>query len=65
MTTTVQCLLESFDRLTEPERYEAVTEILRRVSQIDRPPLEDEALAEIAAMTLRELDAREAADEGG
>ena len=63
MTSSVQQLLESFDRLSEPERQEAASEILRRVGESDLPPLSDEALTEIAALTFRELDEREAEDE--
>jgi hypothetical protein len=63
MTTSVRQLLESFDRLSEPERHEAAAEILRRVNATDLPPLDDDALTEIAAMTFRELDEREVADE--
>ena len=63
MTTSVRQLLESFDHLSEPERHEAAVEILKRATGSDLPPLEDDALAEIAAMTFRELDEREAADE--
>ncbi len=33
MTTAVRRLLESFDTLTDAERYEAAAEILRRVTQ--------------------------------
>ena len=63
MTTSVQQLLESCDRLSERERHEAASEILRRVTESDLPPLDDEALTEIAALTFRELDEREAKDE--
>jgi hypothetical protein len=63
MTTSVRQLLESFDHLSEHERHEAAVEILRRATESDLPPLDDDALTEIAAMTFRELDEREAADE--
>lgn len=63
MTVSVQEFLETFDRLTEQDRHDAATEILRRVADLDLPPLDDEALTEIAAMTFQELDARETADE--
>jgi hypothetical protein len=64
MTTSVRQLLESFDLLSERDQHEAADEILRRVTASDLPPLDDEALVEIAALTFRELDEREAADEG-
>jgi hypothetical protein len=63
MTASVANLLESFDRLSEPERHEAVTEIMRRVAELDYPPLDD-AMTHAAAMTFEELDARESAVEG-
>jgi len=64
MTASVANLLESFDGLSERERHEAVTEILRRVARLEYPPLDDEALTQISVMTFEELDARESADEG-
>ncbi len=64
MTASVANLLESFDCLSEHERHEAVTEILRRVAELDYPPLDDEALTQSAAMTFEELDTREPAVEG-
>jgi hypothetical protein len=62
MTVSVQDLLDSFDRLPEPERWEAAAEILRRTSHLDLPPLDDEALSLRAEELFLELDAREAAD---
>jgi hypothetical protein len=61
MTASVQDLLDSFDRLPEPERWEAAAEILRRTSHLDLPPL-DESLSLRAEELFLELDAREAAD---
>jgi len=63
MTASVRQLLESFDHLSEHEQHEAAAEILRRATETDLPPLDDAALTEIAAMTFRELDEREAANE--
>ncbi len=63
MTASVRELLESFNHLSERERHEAAVEILRRATESALPPLDDDALTEIAAMTFRELDEREAADE--
>jgi hypothetical protein len=62
MSPSVSEILEKLDVLTDRERHEAEVEILRRTGDIDLPPLTDEALVEIAAMTLRDLDEREAAD---
>ncbi len=64
MTASVENLLASFDCLSERERHEAATEILRRVAEFDFPLLDDEALTQIAAMTFQEIDACESADEG-
>jgi hypothetical protein len=59
MTTAVRDPLVSFDRLPEPERREAATEILRRAAQLDSSPLDDEELALAAGELFLELDARE------
>lgn len=64
MTITVRALLDSFDRLPEPERREAAAEILRRAVQFDSPPLDDEELSLAAEALFLELDAREAAADG-
>jgi len=64
MTASVANLLESFEGLSERERHEAITEILRRAAMLEYPPLHDEALTQIAVMTFEELDERESADEG-
>jgi len=44
------------------ERTEAVAEVLRRASELDYPPLEDEALAQIADESFLMYDAEEAGD---
>jgi len=62
MTTKVQQLLESFDRLPEPEKREAATEILRRSLELDSPVLDDQALVENAEALFLQLDKQEAAD---
>ena len=64
MTASVANLLDSFESLTERERHEAAAEILRRVAELEYPPLDDEALTQVAAMTFEELDACESAIEG-
>ena len=63
MTSSVRSFLESFENLTEHEKHDAAAEILRRTIPTEYPPLDDEALAQIADLTFLELDAREAADE--
>ena len=62
MTETVQNLLETFERLSEVERREAAAEILRRVTDEDYPPLDDQTIDQIANDTFLEYDAREAVD---
>ncbi len=62
MSTAVQGLLDAFDRLPEDDRRDAVIEILKRVGQMDYPPLSDEALAQIADESFQQYDADEAAD---
>lgn len=63
MTTSVQELLSNFDRLPESERLDAALEILKRVIQLDFPPLSDEALVLNAEAIFLELDQQEAAYE--
>ena len=60
MTTAVEALLNSFERLSQLEQHEAAVELLRRVTS----PLEltDEALVESADEVFRELDEREASN---
>jgi hypothetical protein len=62
MTTKVRQLLESFDRLPEPEKREAATEILRRSLELDSPVVDDHALVENAEALFLQLDKQEAAD---
>ena len=62
MTQAVQELLNSFDRLPESERLEALAEILKRTQEMEYPPLDDETLAEIADETWQMYDADEAAN---
>lgn len=62
MTASVRLLLESFERLSDSERYEAAVEILRRTPLEDDGPLDDETIDRIAEESFLEYDAREAAD---
>ncbi len=59
MTASVQELLITFDSLTEPERLEIVSEILKRVTRLDFPPLSDEDLVWNAEELFLELDKQE------
>ena len=62
MTTAVQSLLESFERLSETERQEAAVEILRRLAPDGELP--EQALVEAAGELFRALDVEEAVDAG-
>jgi hypothetical protein len=64
MSTEVQHLLEAFGRLSPAEQCEVATLILRSVAELEYPPLEDEAIAQIADLSFQEYDAREASDDG-
>lgn len=63
MTQTARQVLETFDRLPEPEQREVASQILRRTVQLEAPPLTDETLVLAAEELFLELDQREAADE--
>ncbi len=59
MNTTVELLLESFDRLPDVEQRRLASEILRRTVNRDLPPLSDEDLVLNAEELFQELDLRE------
>jgi len=61
----IQNLLNDFDRLTADEQREAVYAILRRTSDLDLPPLDDETIDRIADESFLEYDARESAGAEG
>lgn len=61
--TAVQKLLSTFDSLSEPERWEIILEILKRVTHLDFSPLSDEDLIWNAEELFLELDKQESADE--
>jgi hypothetical protein len=62
MTTATQHLLDSFDLLSEAEKQIVLCELLRRVRDVDLPPLSDEELVANAEALFLELDRREATD---
>ena len=62
MTTTTQHLLDSFDLLSEAEKQIVLCELLRRVRDVDLPPLADEDLVANAEALFLDLDRREATD---
>jgi hypothetical protein len=65
MTSSVTHILESFDRLSEQERREALVELLRRAGTTEYAPLDDDTLSRIADEGFLEYDRREAADAQG
>lgn len=56
MTTMVQHVLDSFDRLPDAEKQQVAAEIIRRLAHIDFPPLSDEDLVWSAEELFLELD---------
>jgi len=63
MSTTVQFLLESFERLEPSDKREVLDEIIRRSRDLDWPPLDDETIDRIADDAFLEYDRREANDD--
>jgi hypothetical protein len=59
MTALVKELLNTFERLTDSERLELVSEILRRTAYMDFPPLSDEDLVLNAEELFLTLDEQE------
>ncbi len=61
MTTReqIESLLDSFDHLPEEAKREAAAEILRRTSQFDLSPLDDDTLVENAERLFLYLDNQE------
>lgn len=62
MSTTPQNILEAFNQLPEIEKHALASEIIKQVTQLDIPPLTDEALTEIADSLFVEHDKMEAED---
>lgn len=60
MNAPVKELLNTFDHLTESEQREIALEILKRVTNLELPPLSDEELVFNAEGLFLELDEREA-----
>jgi hypothetical protein len=65
MSTTVQLVLESFDRFKASDKREVLDEIIRRSRDVDWPPLDDETIDRIADEAFLEYDLREANDGQG
>ena len=62
MTQAVQHIIDTFESLTEAEKQQAASELLRRALDLAPAELPDEALIETAYQLFSDLDAREAAD---
>jgi hypothetical protein len=62
MSTATQHLLDAFDLLSAAEKQRVICEILRRVQDLDLPPLSDEELVANAEALFLELDRREATE---
>lgn len=65
MTAVAKAILESFDELSEQEKREVASAILRRTLRFELPPLTDDDLVAQADELFRELDTREASNEQG
>ena len=63
MTALVQEILNTFDSLTESERLDLLSEILKRTSDLDLPPLSDDDLVLNAEELFLDLDERKAQDD--
>jgi hypothetical protein len=63
MSTTVEEILNSFDHLSEADKHELASEIIRRTVEFDLPALSDEDLVLNAEALFLELDKREASDD--
>lgn len=63
MNTVVQEFLKTFDQLTDLEQMELASEILKRVIDLDFPPLSDEDLVLNAEELFLELDRQESSHE--
>ena len=63
MSATVEEILDSFDHLSESDKRELASEIIRRTIGFDLPPLTDEELVLNAEALFLELDQRESAND--
>jgi hypothetical protein len=65
MSDPVRDLLGAFDRLTEHDQRDFLSEILRRTKDLELPPLDEETINQIADESFLEYDLTEAADAQG
>ncbi len=63
MSTSVEEILDSFDHLSEAEKRELASEIIRRTVEFDLPPLTHKELVLNAEALFLELDQRESAND--
>lgn len=63
MSASIQNFLKSFDLLSEEEKKEVASEIIRRSINFDLPPLSDKELVLSAEELFLELDRQESKDE--
>jgi hypothetical protein len=63
MSMAVEEILDSFDHLSESEKREVASEIIRRTRGLNFPPLTDEEFILNAESLFLELDQRESANE--
>ena len=63
MSSTVEEILDSFDHLSETEKRELASEIIRRTIDMSFPSLTDEQLVLNAEALFLELDQRESAND--
>lgn len=59
MTTAVKDMLHSFELLSDEDKRELFSEIIKKTAQFDFPPLSDNDLILCAENTFLELDHRE------
>jgi hypothetical protein len=62
MSTEIESILQSFERLSMPDKREVASEIIRRSLSLDLPPLSDDELVRIANELFVSLDQNEADD---
>ncbi len=63
MSTIVEEILDSFDHLSEAEKRELASEIIRRTIEMSFPPLTDEEFVLNAEALFLELDQRESVND--
>lgn len=62
MKASIESLLDSFDRLPDEEKRQAIAEILKRSVTMDVPPLDEDTLVDAAERVFLALDQEENVD---